>query len=163
MFAVCLSCTLTQAASRHTKTLAAKTCHQSVTCSWSHLCKHIVTCCNSIELNALQHDFQVREELQRLPGAPTQISRLFGLYSRAAELKQKAAVMEAKTVPRPDPPHYTPLWQNVHRFLAGLGSLDRITQLLSRLMVRMLAFFVPISTFQLHLRREHRFYKACPM
>lgn len=79
---------------------------------------------------------QVRQELQRLPGAPTQTSRLFGLRAQAAELKKKAANMEAKAVPRPDPPHYTPLWQNVHRFLVGLGSQERMANLLGRLMVR---------------------------
>lgn len=78
---------------------------------------------------------QVRHELQRLPGAPTQTSRLFALRSQAAELKQKAADMKAKAVPRPDPPHYAPLWQNVHRFLGGLGSQERMTNLLVRLMV----------------------------
>ena len=46
--------------------------------------------------------------------------------------------MEGKAVPRPDPPRYAPLWQGVHRFLAGLGSLERMTSLLGRLMVHML-------------------------
>ena len=43
--------------------------------------------------------------------------------------------MEAKAVPRPDPPHYAPLWQNVQRFLVGLGSVERMTSLLTRLKV----------------------------
>lgn len=78
---------------------------------------------------------QVRQELQRLPGAPAQTSRLFSLHAKAAELKQKAADMEARAVPRPEPPQYGPLWQNVHRFLNGLGSQERMTHLLGRLMV----------------------------
>lgn len=73
--------------------------------------------------------------MQRLPGAPTQTSRLFGLHVKAADLKQKAADMEAKAVPRPDPPQYGPLWQNVHRFLNGLGIQERMTDLLGRLTV----------------------------
>ena len=77
----------------------------------------------------------MRQELQRLPGAPTQTSRLFGLRAKAADLKQKAADMEAKAVPRPDPPQYAPLWQNVHRFLNGLGSQERMIDLLGRLTV----------------------------
>ena len=43
--------------------------------------------------------------------------------------------MEAKAVPRPIPPQYTPLWQNVQRFLVGLGSVERMTSLLIRLTV----------------------------
>ncbi len=43
--------------------------------------------------------------------------------------------MEAKAVPRPEPPQYAPLWQNVQRFLAGLGSVERMTSLLTRLTV----------------------------
>lgn len=43
--------------------------------------------------------------------------------------------MEAKAVPRPDPPQYAPLWQNVQRFLVGLGSVERMTSLLTRLTV----------------------------
>lgn len=43
--------------------------------------------------------------------------------------------MEAKAVPRPDPPQYAPLWQNVQRFLVGLGSVERMTSLLTRLIV----------------------------
>ncbi|KAL0028971.1 hypothetical protein WJX77_009058 [Trebouxia sp. C0004] len=76
---------------------------------------------------------EVRQQLQRLPGAPTQSSRLAALRSTAAELRQKAAEMEAKAVPRPDPPQYAPLWQNVQRFLVGLGSVERMTSLLNRL------------------------------
>ena len=84
----------------------------------------------------LMSALQVRQELQRLPGAPTQTSRLFCLHAKAADLKQQAADMEAKAVPRPDPPQYGPLWQNVHRFLNGLGSQERMTDLLGRLMVK---------------------------
>jgi len=43
--------------------------------------------------------------------------------------------MEAKAVPRPDPPQYAHLWQNVQRFLVGLGSVERMTSLLTRLTV----------------------------
>ncbi|KAL0049173.1 hypothetical protein WJX82_008148 [Trebouxia sp. C0006] len=76
---------------------------------------------------------EVRQQLQRLPGAPTQSSHLAALRSTAAELRQKAADMEAKAVPRPIPPQYTPLWQNVQRFLVGLGSVERMMSLLIRL------------------------------
>lgn len=86
--------------------------------------------------DAVHLGVQVRQELQRLPGAPTQTSRLFSLHTKAADLKQKAADMEAKAVPRPHPPQYGPLWQSVHRFLTGLGSLERMTNLLARLVVR---------------------------
>ena len=44
--------------------------------------------------------------------------------------------MEAKAVPRPHPPHYAPLRQNVQRFLLGLGSVERMTSLMTRLQVR---------------------------
>ncbi len=55
--------------------------------------------------------------------------------------------MEAKAVPRPDPPQYAPLWQNVQRFLVGLGSVDRIVSLMTRLKVQFCAWLIVSEWF----------------
>ena len=81
------------------------------------------------------HALQVRQQFERLPGAPRQFSRLVQLSSVTKELTRKAAELEAKAVPRPDPPRYLALQQTVQRFLSGLGSVDRMTRLMSRLQV----------------------------
>ena len=78
---------------------------------------------------------QVRQQFERLPGAPRQFSRLAKLHTMTQEMTQKAADMEAKAVPRPDPPQYSALWQSVQRFLSGLANVARVTGLIARLKV----------------------------
>ena len=78
---------------------------------------------------------QVRLQLQRLPGSPAQATCLATLCTAAAELKSKAAKLEARAVPRPAPPQYAQLVQSVQHFLAGSGSVPRMKALLLRLEV----------------------------
>lgn len=82
---------------------------------------------------------QVRAQLQRLPGSPSQASRLATLHAEAAELRSKAGKMEAKAVPRPSPPQYVQITHSVQQFLAGAGSVHRVEALLTRVEVSKVA------------------------
>ena len=108
--------------------------------------RYVASCCVALRYTILhvaitslcnQHIVipQVRAQLQRLPGSPAQASRLAALHAEAAELRTKAAKMEARAVPRPAPPKYTQIMQSVQQFLAGSGSMQRIQSLLVHLEV----------------------------
>lgn len=78
---------------------------------------------------------QVRRELQRLPGRPSQAAALAGLEAQSAGLRRCAAAMEARSVPRPQPPAYAAVQADVQRFVAGVAALPRMQSLLHRLQV----------------------------
>ena len=77
----------------------------------------------------------MRRELQRLPGSPLQAAALAGLEAQAATLRCRAAAMEARSVPRPQPPAYLAVQADVQRFMTGVAALPRMQSLLRRLQV----------------------------
>ena len=77
----------------------------------------------------------MRRELQGLPGSPSQAAALAALEAQAATLRRRAAAMEARSVPRPQPPAYAAVQADVQRFVAGMAALPRMQSLLRRLQV----------------------------
>ena len=94
---------------------------------------YVNSCCAEAFLTL--STLQVRRELQRLPGSPSQAAALAGLEAQAATLRRRAAAMEARSVPRPQPPAYIAVQADVQRFVTGVAALPRMQSLLRRLQV----------------------------
>ena len=78
----------------------------------------------------------MREQLQRLPGGEDESQRIVKLREVAANIASEAEELQRQIVPRPVPSQYQALQAELGRFAEGLGSVERLTGLVGRLMVR---------------------------
>lgn len=76
---------------------------------------------------------QVRRMLEQLPGGPSQAAQLAQLLARRAALLARQAALASKCVPRPQPPQYHALHQEVAGFAGGMGQPARLLALAARL------------------------------
>ncbi|KAK9809153.1 hypothetical protein WJX72_010301 [[Myrmecia] bisecta] len=80
--------------------------------------------------HSVQPETQVRQALQELPIGADNSPRILALAERERELSAKAKLLKARMVPRPEPPQYGALHDELRRFTTSLGSVQRIQALL---------------------------------
>ena len=66
-------------------------------------------------------------------GGPDEAARIAELEARSAELAQQAERLQRRSTPRPAPPQYLTLRDDVARFAASFGSVPRLLELIGQL------------------------------
>ena len=72
----------------------------------------------------------------RLPGGPSEGSRLRELHARTAAIAERVAALDSWQVERPTPSQYAAVAAEVARFVGSLGDTARIIALAADLVVR---------------------------
>ena len=73
----------------------------------------------------------VRTQYDVLPGGPSERAAIAALQQRKIELEEAAEELDGKSPPRPTPPQYLSLQEDVSRFASGLATLPRMVELIS--------------------------------
>lgn len=77
----------------------------------------------------------VRRQYDDLPGSPSQLEILSDLSKRQQSLEECISQLEGKSPPRPTPPQYMAIRDDIIRFVDGIASQDRVCSLMQRLSI----------------------------
>lgn len=78
----------------------------------------------------MRPELAVRQQYAALPGGPSETETIAAVSSREATMLEQAAELDGKSPPRPSPPLYLPLREDVLRFVDGLATIPRMLLLL---------------------------------
>ncbi|KAL4440107.1 hypothetical protein ABPG75_003108 [Micractinium tetrahymenae] len=81
----------------------------------------------------VEPELAVRRQAAALPGGPDEGRAIAELEARAAELAQQAERLERRSTPRPTPPQYLTLRDDVERFVSSFGAVPRLLEIISQL------------------------------
>ena len=74
-------------------------------------------------------ELEVRRQYNAAPGGPSERAAIAALIERKTHLEETAAHLEGKSPPRPSPPQYLALQEDIARFASGLASLPRMVEM----------------------------------
>ncbi|KAG7670517.1 hypothetical protein KSW81_003079 [Nannochloris sp. 'desiccata'] len=88
---------------------------------------------HSLRLLTLQvePELVVRRQYAALPGGPSERDAISALTERKIAIEKTAAELEGKSPPRPTPPQYLSLQEDVNRFISGIASLPRMVDMVA--------------------------------
>ena len=86
-----------------------------------------------VAANWLQPEISVREQAALLPGGPSESAKIALLKERRRELTEEADRLEGRSPPRPTPPAYLALREDVMQFARGVAELSRVAGLIRSL------------------------------
>ncbi len=97
--------------------------------------KHALLRRHALELLAwrVRPELAARGSYAALPGGPDQAAALAALRGAEAELVAREEALDGRSPPRPDPPRYLALHEDVARFLGGLAAAPRVRALVAAL------------------------------
>jgi len=79
----------------------------------------------------VQPELVVRRQYAALPGGPSERDAISALTERKDAMEKIAAELEGKSPPRPTPPQYLSLQEDINRFISGLASLPRMVDMVA--------------------------------
>lgn len=79
----------------------------------------------------VEPELVVRHQCAALPGGPSERDAISALTERKNAMEKIAAELEGKSPPRPTPPQYLSLQEDINRFISGLASLPRMVDMVA--------------------------------